>query len=119
MKVSDRSQTIIAFLRCTTDHHNLALLASPGPGFHHGSFEVGGVDEIALGAQRMLDAGRPPGWGLGRHVIGSDFFYYGRDPWGSFAEYFPDPDSNPEQCPWEPPDFPAEQRAHRWAPPGA
>src|SRR5439155_99858 len=45
MKLTDRSQKIIAFMRCTTDHHNLALLASSAPGFHHGSFEVGGVDE--------------------------------------------------------------------------
>ena len=37
---------------------------------------------------RMQEAGWQPGWGLGRHVIGSNFFYYTRDPWGSFAEYF-------------------------------
>jgi catechol 2,3-dioxygenase-like lactoylglutathione lyase family enzyme len=117
MRLSDRCQQIIAFLRCTTDHHNLAFLASKGPGFHHGSFEVGNVDEIAMGAQRMLDAGRPPGWGLGRHVIGSNFFYYVRDPWGSFAEYFHDLDYIPEQCAWEPRDFPAEDAIYRWGPP--
>ena len=54
LKLSDRCDGIIAFLRCSTDHHNLALLKSDGPGFHHGSFEVGSIDEIALGAQRML-----------------------------------------------------------------
>src|SRR2546428_117181 len=64
MRLSDRSRSIVAFLRCTTDHHNLAFLASKGPGFHHGSFEVGSIDEIALGAQRMLDAGCEPGWGV-------------------------------------------------------
>jgi len=117
MKLSDRCQKIIVFLRCTTDHHNLAFLASPGPGFHHGSFEVGNVDEIALGAQRMLEAGGPPGWGLGRHVIGSNFFYYVRDPWGSFAEYFHDLDYIPEQCAWEPRDFPEGDALYRWGPP--
>ena len=117
MKLSDRCQTIIMFLRCTTDHHNLALLTSKGPGFHHASFEVGGVDEIAMGAQRMLEAGRPPGWGLGRHVIGSNFFYYVRDPWGSFAEYFHDLDYIPEQCAWEPRDFPEAEALYRWGPP--
>jgi catechol 2,3-dioxygenase len=117
MKLSDRCQKIIVFLRCTTDHHNLAFLTSPGPGFHHGSFEVGNVDEIALGAQRMLEAGRPPGWGLGRHVIGSNFFYYVRDPWGSFAEYFHDLDYIPEQCAWEPRDFPEGDALYRWGPP--
>ena len=117
LKLSDRSQSIVAFLRCTTDHHNLAFLASKGPGFHHASFEVGSVDEIAIGAQRMLDAGCEPGWGLGRHVIGSNFFYYTRDPWGSFAEYFHDLDYIPEHCAWEPRDFPEADAIYRWGPP--
>ena len=76
MKLSDRSGKIIAFMRCNTDHHSLALLTSIKPGFHHGSFQVGSVDEIAMGALRMADRGWQPGWGLGRHVIGSNFFYY-------------------------------------------
>jgi catechol 2,3-dioxygenase-like lactoylglutathione lyase family enzyme len=101
MKLSDRSGSVIAFLRCSTDHHNLALLASPGPGFHHGSFEVGSVDEIGMGAARMQEAGWEPGWGLGRHVIGSNFFFYMRDPWGSFVEYYYDLDYIPEGCAWE------------------
>ena len=84
MKLSDRSRGIIAFLRCNTDHHTLALLSSRAPGFHHASFQVGSVDEIAMGAVRMAERGWQPGWGLGRHVIGSNFFYYLRDPWGSF-----------------------------------
>jgi catechol 2,3-dioxygenase len=117
MKLSDRCQSIITFLRCTTDHHNLALLSSSGPGFHHGSFEVGSVDEIAMGAAKMLDAGCEPGWGLGRHVIGSNFFYYVRDPWGSFAEYFHDLDYIPESCAWDARDFPPEDALYRWGPP--
>jgi catechol 2,3-dioxygenase-like lactoylglutathione lyase family enzyme len=116
-KLSDRCQKIIAFLRCSPDHHNLALLSSRGPGSHHGSFEVGNVDEIAMGAQRMLDAGCEPGWGLGRHVIGSNFFYYVRDPWGSFAEYFHDLDQIPEGCAWQTRDFPPEDALYRWGPP--
>jgi catechol 2,3-dioxygenase len=117
MKLSDRSGEIIAFLRCNTDHHTLALLSSSGPGFHHGSFEVGSVDEIAMGAARMADRGWQPGWGLGRHVIGSNFFYYIRDPWGGFAEYFYDLDHIPEACAWEPRDFPAEDALYVWGPP--
>ena len=117
LRLSDRSQSIIAFLRCTTDHHNVAFLTSKGPGFHHASYEVGSVDEIAMGAVRMQQAGWQPGWGLGRHVIGSNFFYYIRDPWGSFAEYFHDLDYIPEQCAWEPRDFPEADALYRWGPP--
>jgi catechol 2,3-dioxygenase-like lactoylglutathione lyase family enzyme len=117
LKLSDRSGSIVAFLRCTTDHHNVAFLTSKGPGFHHGSFEVGSVDEIAMGAAVMQEAGWQPGWGLGRHVIGSNFFYYVRDPWGSWAEYFHDLDHIPETCAWQPRDFPPEDALYRWGPP--
>ena len=78
MKFSDQVPGDIAFLRCTTDHHNLALARSERPGFHHGSFEVGGIDEIALGAEGMRERGWQPAWVLGRHAIGSNFFYYPR-----------------------------------------
>ena len=115
-RLSDRCQNLIVFLRCTTDHHNIALLASPAPGFHHGSFEVGSIDEIAMGAVRMQESGWEPAWGPGRHVIGSNFFYYIRDPWGSFAEYFHDIDFIPEQCAWEPRDFPEQDALFRWGP---
>jgi catechol 2,3-dioxygenase len=95
----------------------VALLASSAPGFHHGSFQVGSVDEIATGAVRMADRGWQPGWGLGRHVIGSNFFYYIRDPWGSFAEYYYDLDCIPEDCAWVARDFPPEDSLYLWGPP--
>ncbi len=117
MKLSDRARSLVVFLRCTTDHHNLAFLGSRGPGFHHGSYEVGSVDEIAMGALAMQEAGWQPGWGPGRHVIGSNFFYYIRDPWGSFAEYFHDIDYIPEDCPWQARDFAPEDALYRWGPP--
>ena len=116
-RLSDRSQNTIVFLRCGTDHHNIALLASRAPGFHHGSFEVGSVDELAMGAARMKEFGWEPAWGPGRHVIGSNFFYYIRDPWGSFAEYFHDIDFIPDHCAWEPRDFPEQDALYRWGPP--
>ena len=116
LKLSDRSGDFITFLRCSTDHHNLALLKSEKPGFHHGSFEVGGVDEIAMGALRMQERGWKPTWGLGRHVIGSNFFYYIRDPWGSFAEYYFDLDYIPEDAAWEARDWPGQDSLYRWGP---
>jgi hypothetical protein len=35
----------------------------------------------------MEAAGSAQGWGIGRHVLGSNYFRYVRDPWGSYAEY--------------------------------
>src|SRR5256885_2434675 len=48
MKLSDRCQTIIMFLRCTTDHHNLELLTSKSSRFHHAPFEFSCSDQNAM-----------------------------------------------------------------------
>jgi catechol 2,3-dioxygenase-like lactoylglutathione lyase family enzyme len=114
MKLTDRAENDIAFLRCSTDHHNLAIVTSPGPGFHHASYEVGSVDEVAMGAQRMLARGWKPASGLGRHVIGSNFFYYIYDPWDSMVEYYVDMDHVSPELPWEPRNFPAGEGIRRW-----
>jgi catechol 2,3-dioxygenase-like lactoylglutathione lyase family enzyme len=74
------------------DHHIFGFIASSHPGFHHASFEVPSIDAIAIGADRMRSAGRGDGWGLGRHTIGSNFFHYSADPWGSWIEWFSDID---------------------------
>jgi catechol 2,3-dioxygenase-like lactoylglutathione lyase family enzyme len=74
------------------DHHVFGFINSTHPGFHHASFEVPSIDAIALSADRMRVQGRPAGWGLGRHTIGSNFFHYNHDPWGSWIEWFSDID---------------------------
>ena len=49
----------------------------------------------------MLDAGYRDGWGFGRHIYGSNYFHYVRDPWGSLVEYFWDIDFVPGDAEWE------------------
>jgi len=119
LRLSDRVPGIIAFMHLPGggDHHVLALLKDERPGFHHASFEVGSVDEIGLGAQAMLAAGYRDGWGLGRHVLGSNFFHYLRDPWNSLAEYFCDIDQIPADGSWRAQDWGPEDSLYRWGPP--
>ena len=118
LKLSDRAQDIVAFLHTHggSDHHVLAFVRSDRPGFHHASFEVANVDEIGMGACRMLDKGYRDGWGLGRHVIGSNFFHYIRDPWNSMAEYFCDIDYIPADMDWKPTNYSAEDSLYVWGP---
>jgi catechol 2,3-dioxygenase-like lactoylglutathione lyase family enzyme len=118
-KLSDRSGEIIAFMHTAGggDHHVLAFAKSDKPGFHHGSYEVGSVDEIGMGAQHVLQSGYRNGWGFGRHVIGSNFFHYVRDPWNSLAEYFCDIDRIPGDGSWQPKDYPLHESLYRWGPP--
>lgn len=93
LRVSDRIHGLVTFLNAGPgDHHVFGFIASSHRGFHHASFEVPSIDAIALGADRMRAKGREAGWGLGRHTIGSNFFHYNPDPWGSWIEWFSDID---------------------------
>jgi hypothetical protein len=92
--VSDEIAGIGAvFLRCSTDHHNLLVQPGPFPFLHHTAWEMDDVDAVGAAAAAMVaaDASRHV-WGLGRHAIGSNYFWYLRDPAGNFAEYSSDLD---------------------------
>jgi len=118
LRLSDRSRNVVGFLHCEggSDHHILAFLASDRPGYHHASFEVANIDEIGLGASRLLDKGYGYGWGLGRHVLGSNFFFYIRDPWNGLAEYFCDIDYIPADAQWDTRDWPPQDALYAWGP---
>lgn len=118
MGLSDRSGDNIAFMhgRHGSDHHMLAFVRSPNPGLHHTSWDVPFIDDIGQGAAQMADKGFSRGWGLGRHVLGSNFFHYVRDPWGSYAEYSCDIDYIPSDIEWEAGDHAPEDSFYNWGP---
>lgn len=118
LRLTDHSADIIAFLHAPhgSDHHVLAFAKSGATGFHHSSWVVSSIDEIGLGAMQMADAGFAAGWGLGRHVIGSNYFHYVRDPWGSWAEYTCDLDYVPKGMHWQAQDYPVEDAVYVWGP---
>jgi catechol 2,3-dioxygenase-like lactoylglutathione lyase family enzyme len=118
MRLSDRSQCIVAFLHVAggSAHHIFGFIAGDRPGYHHASFEVANIDEIGLGATRLIDKGYRNGWGFGRHVIGSNFFYYVRDPWNSLAEYFCDIDYIPAGMNWQATNYSPEDALYVWGP---
>jgi catechol 2,3-dioxygenase-like lactoylglutathione lyase family enzyme len=93
-RVSDEVPGVgLSFLRCSTEHHNLAVQSAPAPYLHHTAWEMDDVDAVGSAGASMVaaDASRHV-WGLGRHGIGSNFFWYLRDPAGNFAEYTSDLD---------------------------
>ncbi|MFZ0667734.1 MAG: VOC family protein [Acidimicrobiales bacterium] len=117
-KVSDEVQDIAAFLRCSTDHHNLLIQNSPVSFLHHTSWQVEDVDEVGRGATRMLEGhAERHVWGLGRHFIGSNFFWYLRDPAGNFSEYYSDMDSINDDQVWKAGTWEPSLRAlYAWGP---
>jgi hypothetical protein len=50
-KASDYIKDAGAFLRCSTDHHNVLVLRAPVVFPHHSSWQVDDIDEIGRGAQ--------------------------------------------------------------------
>lgn len=117
-KLSDEVRGLAAFLRCSTDHHNVLVQQSPVPLLHHTSWQVDDVDEIGRGASAMLatDPGRHI-WGLGRHHIGSNLFWYLKDPAGNFSEYYCDMDCIIDDQLWTPQDWSGMQALYSWGPP--
>jgi hypothetical protein len=118
LRLSDGSGSAIAFLHSPhgSDHHLVALAKSGGPGLHHSSWCVPSLDAIGLGAQQMEQSGYTQGWGIGRHVLGSNYFRYVRDPWGSYAEYSHDIDYIPAGTTWPAADHPGEDSLYVWGP---
>ena len=116
-KVSDYIGDVGVFLRCSTDHHNLLVLAAPAVYLHHTAWQVEDVDEIGRGASAMLD-GHPERhvWGLGRHHAGSNFFWYLKDPAGNYSEYYADLDYIPEDAPWVPESHAGQLGLYNWGP---
>lgn len=103
LRLSDGSGPVVAFLHGAhgSDHHLLALVGSTHAGLHHASWDVGSFQEVGLGSAQMMRAGYTKGWGVGRHVIGANYFYYATDPWGSHSEYSADIDYIPHDVEWD------------------
>ena len=83
--VSDRS--LLTFIRCNDDHHNVAFHPGERSTLHHIAFEMDGIDSVMRGAGRMRDAGHPIEWGLGRHGPGNNVFAYFVGPGDFVIEY--------------------------------
>lgn len=84
-EVSDRS--LLTFIRCNSDHHNLAFHPGDSCTLHHIAFEMDSIDSVMRGAGRMRDAGYPIEWGPGRHGPGNNVFAYFVGPDDFVIEY--------------------------------
>jgi len=117
-KISDTVPGLAAFMRCSTDHHNVLVQQAPLAFLHHTSWQVNDIDEVGRGATMMLE--KDPArhvWGLGRHHVGSNFFYYLKDPAGNFSEYYSDLDCIVDDALWTPRTWEGMRGLYNWGPP--
>ena len=78
---------MMAFVRCNSDHHAVVIADASVNGLNHVAFLMGDLESVMRGSGRMIDAGFPIAWGLGRHGPGDNVFAYFIDPVGFVIEY--------------------------------
>ena len=112
------------FGRVETDHHNLLIHRARFGYLNHYALEVDDVDAVGEnGTAVMRDNPESNIIGVGRHLLGSNLFWYMRDPSGNMFEFFADMDhinddehwaNNVRRTDWGSPDAPAPVEA--WGP---
>src|SRR3981189_1632265 len=85
-RLSD-STDMMEFVRCTSDHHSLALVRTEGPSLNHMAYEMPNVDGLMRGAGRLKQRGFNIEGGVGRHGPGNNVFTYFVEPNGFVTEY--------------------------------
>ncbi len=86
-RASDYSANQMVFLRCSTDHHAIALNRSPYASVNHVAFEMPSIDSFMRGIGRMRVKGQSAAWGPGRHGPGNNPFAYFVSPSGFVIEF--------------------------------
>ena len=85
-RLSD-STRLMEFLRCSADHHSLAIFRNNGPSLNHVAYELPNIDGLMRGTGRLKQKGFDIAWGIGRHGPGNNVFSYFIEPNGFVAEY--------------------------------
>ena len=85
------------------DHHTHFLIQVPAfvpLGVEHFTFHFGGPTEVLQNGYRFCDAGYQAFWGPGRHIFGSNWFWYFNSPLGCHVEM--DADMDQHDATWAP-----------------
>lgn len=102
--VTDRFTGCGSFLRPagTAEHHTLFLMKVPHAtiGLNHIAFHVGSGHEVIMAGTQFERKGWKPFWGPGRHIFGSNYFWYFNSPFGGAMEFDADMDTHDDT--WTP-----------------
>ena len=112
-RISDTlPQAGATFLRCSKDHHNILILPAPVACMNHYALEMDDFDAVGLrGVEVVQELPDASVYGIGRHVVGSNVFWYLLDPAGGMFELFTDMDQITNDDHWD-----GELRRDDWDP---
>lgn len=100
-RLSDTTDAM-TFIRCSKDHHSVALAKSEGPSVNHIAFEMPDLDALMSGAGRLRRHGFEIEWGVGRHGPGNNIFSYFIEPNGFVLEYTTEMEQIEDDIAYEP-----------------
>jgi catechol 2,3-dioxygenase-like lactoylglutathione lyase family enzyme len=84
------------------DHHTHFMIGAPAfmQGVEHFTFHFGGPTEVMQNGTSFLKKGYQAFWGPGRHIFGSNWFWYFNSPFGCHLEM--DADMDLHDANWQP-----------------
>lgn len=89
----------------TYEHHTLFLIEAPVIGLNHFTFHFAGANELLKAGWEFSKKGYKSFWGPGRHILGSNYFWYFNSPFGGCIEFDADMDAHDDS--WQPRYVPA------------
>ncbi len=110
LTISDWIEERMVFMRCGTDHHDLALAQLPpgapdpqpgGPGLEHLSYKLENLEEIEQVLEMLKERGLEIDRGIGKHGAGENVFLVFKDPDGHNVEFYCDMLQITEEAPYE------------------
>jgi catechol 2,3-dioxygenase-like lactoylglutathione lyase family enzyme len=101
-RITDTFDGVGPFLRpkANSDHHTLFLIGANRVGLEHFAFHVAGPSELLQSGYAFAKKGYKSAWGPGRHIFGSNYFWYFDSPFGGKIEFDADMDIHDDA--WEP-----------------
>jgi catechol 2,3-dioxygenase-like lactoylglutathione lyase family enzyme len=103
-RCTDRFAGVGPFLQPagSLDHHTHFLIGAPPfmHGVEHFTFHFGGPTEMITNGYRFIEKGYQAFWGPGRHILGSNWFWYFNSPFACHMEM--DADMDLHDATWTP-----------------
>ncbi|BFM49091.1 VOC family protein [Marinomonas sp. THO17] len=103
-RCTDRFEGVGPFLQPagSLEHHTHFLIGAPPfmTGVEHFTFHFAGPTEIMQNGSRFIEKGYQAFWGPGRHILGSNWFWYFNSPFACHIEMDADMDLHDKN--WEP-----------------